>query len=226
MCEIQVYQEDAQKFLESIPSASVDLVLTDPAYESMEKHRSRGTTTRLKKSKGSSNPWFTIFKNDQFPELFKQMYRVLKKDTHFYMFSNQDTMWDVKPMADAAGFKFHKVLVWDKVNIGMGYHYRARHELILFFSKGKRALNDRSTPDVLPFKRVYRGYPTEKPVPLLEVLVRMSTNPGETVVDPFMGSGSSGEACMNLGRNYLGCDISDDALAVARKRLFTVKEEK
>jgi len=84
---------DAVEWLREIPSASVDLVITDPPYESLEKHRAVGTTTRLKHSKASSNDWFEIFPNDRFEELFTEIYRVLKKDRHFYLFCDQETMF-------------------------------------------------------------------------------------------------------------------------------------
>ncbi len=150
-------QLDAVDWLRSLPSESVDLAVTDPAYESLEKYRDVGTTTRLKVSKGSSNEWFPIFPNSRFPALFAQLFRVLKRNTHFYMYCDQETMFVAKPMAEAAGFKFWKPLIFDKVAIGMGYHYRARYELILFFEKGKRKLNDLGVADVIECKRV-RGW--------------------------------------------------------------------
>lgn len=110
----QVRHADAIALLESLPSTSVDLLVTDPAYESLEKHRAIGTTTRLKHSKSSSNDWFTIFPNRRFPDFFREAYRVLKKNTHLYVFSDQETMFVIKPIAEAAGFKFWKPLVWDK----------------------------------------------------------------------------------------------------------------
>src|SRR5678815_4433588 len=71
---------DAVEWLRTLPSASVDLVVTDPPYESLEKHRAIGTTTRLKHSKASSNDWFSIFPNSRFPEFFAEAYRVLAKN--------------------------------------------------------------------------------------------------------------------------------------------------
>lgn len=208
---MNIYKNDAVSWLSTLAEASVDLVITDPPYESLEKHRKIGTTTRLKVSKSSSNQWFDIFPNSRFEELLTEVYRVLKKNSHFYLFCDQETMFAIKPIAEKVGFKFWKPLVWDKVCIGMGYHYRARHEYILFFEKGKRKLNDLSMPDILKFKRVYRGYPTEKPVPLLESLIIQSSVEGELVIDPFFGSGSTLIAANNLGRVFKGCDISDNA---------------
>lgn len=70
---------DAVARLKTLPRDSVDLFITDPPYESLEKHRSIGTTTRLKNSKSSSNKWFEIFPNSRFEELLTEVYRVLKK---------------------------------------------------------------------------------------------------------------------------------------------------
>lgn len=210
---------DAVAWLQSLPSASVDLVITDPPYESLEKHRAVGTTTRLKRSKASSNDWFTIFPNQRFEELFAEVYRVLKKNSHFYLFCDPETMFVAKPLAEAAGFKFWKPLIWDKKRIGMGYHYRARYECILFFEKGKRRLTNLGTSDIIEAPRVHNGYPTEKPVGVGEVLVAQSSQPGNLVIDPFMGSGTFGVAAIQAGRNFAGTDVSGDAIRITTSRL-------
>jgi site-specific DNA-methyltransferase (adenine-specific) len=214
-----VYEHDAVEWLRTLPAESVDLLVTDPPYESLEKHRAIGTTTRLKHSKASSNDWFRIFPNTRFPDFFREAYRVLARDRHFYLFSDAETMFVVKPLAEAAGFKFWKPLVWDKVLLGMGYHYRCRYEFILFFEKGKRRILDLSIADVISHPRVRGGYPTEKPAALSEVLIRQSTSPGEIVADPFMGSGSAGVAALSLGRRFVGTDISPNALELSIERL-------
>lgn len=215
---------DAVNFLAGLPNESVDLCVTDPAYESLEKHRAVGTTTRLKVSDASSNAWFPIFPNERFGELFRELFRILKKNSHAYVLCDQETMFVAKPLAERAGFKFWKGIVWDKVLLGMGYHYRARHEMILFLEKGKRNLKDLSIPDVLLVKRVNRkgAFPTEKPVELLKILVSQSSESGELVVDPFCGSGSTGIASLDLGRRFLGSDISELAFKTASERLATM----
>src|SRR5215510_2778821 len=81
---------DAVVWLRELLSESVDVVVTDPAYESLEKHRAIGTTTRLKHSKASSNDWFKIFPNARFGELFQEVYRVLKRNTHLYLFCDPE----------------------------------------------------------------------------------------------------------------------------------------
>lgn len=212
-------EEDAFEWLERRPSKSLDLIVTDPPYESLEKHRAKGTTTRLKVSDGSSNEWFSTIPNARLPELFQQLYRVLRDDRHCYFICDQETMFVAKPAAEAAGFKFWKPLIWDKVTIGMGYHYRARYEVILFLEKGKRKLNDLGIPDILTAKRVRVGYPTEKPVELLRTLIRQSATRGEIVCDPFSGSGSTGEAALEEGCAFAGCDVSRKALEFTAGRL-------
>ncbi|HFK5794001.1 MULTISPECIES: DNA-methyltransferase [Enterobacter] len=210
---------DAVEWLKTLPTGSVDLFVTDPPYESLEKHRKVGTTTRLKVSKSSSNEWFSIFPNHRFGELLTEMYRVLKNNRHAYIFCDQETMFHLKPVAEDVGFKFWKPIVWNKMSIGMGYHYRAKYEFVLFFEKGKRKLNNLGIPDILEAKRVARGYPTEKPVDLMKILIEQSTIQGESVCDPFFGSGAVLIAASELGRTCLGTDISPSAHSYLKNRL-------
>jgi len=215
---MNLFQEDAVSWLKTLPTGSVDLLITDPPYESLEKHRKIGTTTRLKVSKSSSNEWFDIFPNERFESLLTEIYRVLKKNSHFYIFCDQETMFHLKPIGEQVGFKFWKPIVWNKMAIGMGYHYRAKYEFILFFEKGKRKLKDLGLPDILESKRIRNGYPTEKPVSLIEILIKQSSEEGCIVVDPFFGSGSTLIAAKNLNRLAIGCDISDSAHNYLKKR--------
>lgn len=262
--EFVLHTGDALTWLRRLPSERADLILTDPPYESLEKHRARGTTTRLggaasraapdggtttttrlggaagrqgdtlgrqgaaslpRTPRTHNNVWFKIIPNEAFPSLFAEFYRVLAKDSHLYFFCDSETMFVVKPMAEAAGFRFWKPLVWDKVQIGMGYHYRCRYEFILFFEKGKRSLNDFSVPDVLEHARVRGGYPTEKPVELARTLIEQSTSRGELVLDPFAGSGAFGEAALRAGRRFAGCDLNSSATLLQRARLKELGRE-
>lgn len=230
----QLFHGDALALMRSLPDASIDLIDTDTAYESLEKHRAVGTTTRLKKSAASSNEWFEIFRNDRFPEFFAEAYRILKKNTHLYFFCDGDTARVATPIAEAAGFKFWNDIIWvkskgevssdklesDDLRIGMGYHYRKTKEFVLFFEKGKKKVNDLSISDVQPFPPVRDGYPTEKPMGLHKVLISQSTQPGEIVLDPFMGSGSAGNAALRMGRKFIGGDLKEEAVNLARRKLL------
>jgi site-specific DNA-methyltransferase (adenine-specific) len=160
-----------------------------------------------------------VFPNARFGELFDEVFRVLKRDTHFYLFCDAETMFVAKPEAERAGFRFWKPLVWDKKTIGMGYHYRARYEFILFFEKGKRKLNDLGIADVISVPRIHRGYPAEKPPAVSEILVKQSSERGDIVADPFMGSGSVGVAALRQRRRFVGTDLNPEAVRLTAERL-------
>lgn len=221
-------QGDAFEWLKSLRDESVDLVITDPPYESLEKHRSTGTTTRLSKSKASSNEWFEVIPNDRLYELCSQLYRVLKRRTHCYIFCDDETSDILKYVGTQAGFYCWKRLVWDKQAIGMGYHYRAQYEFILFFEKGRtpwrpepgkifhgtRQLAHRGIPDIIPVKRIKSedAYPTEKPSKLIDILLTNSSEEGDLVIDPFMGSCVTGDVALHNSRYFWGCDISPNSI--------------
>lgn len=219
-----IFLKDTFDWLKTLDDASVDLIVTDPAYSSLEKHRAKGTTTRLKVSDGSSNEWFAVIGNDRLPELMRECYRVLKQDRHCYVFTDPETLFHLKPAAEEAGFEFRRIIVWDKVLIGMGYGYRRRTEFVLFLLKGKRRVADLGISDLLTCKRVSNGYPTEKPVELIETFIKQSAKPGELVIDPFLGSGSTGVAALRHGCRFAGCDISPKSIATAMPRLVAEDE--
>lgn len=222
----EIFKEDATSFMRRLPDESIDLIVTDPPYASLDKHRAIGTTTRLHADKGSG-AWFPTLPNTYFRHWFREAYRVLAKNAHLYVFCDQETAFGdgvrgegqhgLVTYAREEDFHFWKALIWDKQKIGMGYHYRARHEFILFFEKGKRKLNDLGVPDVLSFPRVKGKYPTEKPVDLLRLLIRQSSQKGDVVLDPFMGSGSTGIAALLEERHFIGCDVEDNAIELAEE---------
>lgn len=213
---IDLRKADACDLLMSLAPRSVDCIITDPAYDTLEEHREHGSTARL------TTEWFEVFDRDRYPALFGLMARALKTNGHLYVFCDPPTMFLLKPIAESAGFRLRKPIIWDKVSIGMGYSYRSRYEVILFFDLGEsRALTDKGVPDILTFKAL-RGaglYPTQKPTALIDVFVRQSAIPGELVVDPFMGSGVVGESAVSAGCSFLGGDVSDKALRRAAARL-------
>ncbi len=212
---MDIYQEDALTWLKKKPAESVDLIVTDPPYESLEEHRGKGVHKRLQK-------WFPIIKTENFIEIFREFYRVLKKNTHCYVFCDHKMMFLFKPMGEMAGFTFWKPLIWNKCRTGMGYHYRASYEVILFFEKGKRNLSNWAVRDVFSVLPDGCSYPTQKPEELLRELIRNSSEQGELVIDPFMGSGSTGLAALMTYRKFAGTDISPEAYALTYKRMSEI----
>ena len=217
---------DAVQWLRRLDSESVDCAFTDPAYESLEKHRAIGTTTRLK-------DWFEIFRNVRYLDLMVEMYRVLRNNRHCYVMSDEETLYTLRPAAEEAGFKWWKAVVWDKETIGNGYHYRNCHEFVVFLEKGKRPLRDRTTvrsvvsPSTVPGTKPIRGtkkYPTQKPVPLIRHFLHQSVEPGMVVIDPFMGSGSTMLAGIKEGCEVWGTDIGKRSIEFARRQLVNIPE--
>jgi len=200
------------EWLRQFADESVNSIITDPAYESLNRHRAIGTTTRLK------DRWFDTIPNELYWPLAVEWRRILKRDGHLYLFGDAETTMDVaNPALLAAGWdpQLRRLLTWDRELLGMGYWYRRQTEHILFWQKGKgRTVPDRSIRDLLRVRQVRGGYPTEKPPELAEVFIRQSTQPGDLVVDCFAGSGSTGVAALRNGRHFLGCDVSPEALAL------------
>ena len=212
---------DAFELLRSLPDESVDLVITDPPYESLELHRSRGTTTRL------TTNWFATVANDRLPELLDSVFRVLRPNRHFYLFCDEVTADVIKHQQGlgaqrqpnggrrcASGLIYWKALIWAKTTLdgakirgGTGYHYRASCERVLFFEKGKRMLADLGIPDVLLAPRSGVSGPAAKPAQLVATLISQSSAKGDLVVDPFAGTGVVGVKARELGRRFLLGDI-------------------
>jgi site-specific DNA-methyltransferase (adenine-specific) len=147
--------------------------------------------------------------------------QLLKRNAHCYVMADGEYMPILLNWAREGElcFNYSKPLVWDKVNQGMGYHWRGRHEYIVMLEKGKRRLNDLGKADVLVHKRVNKGYPTEKPFSLVEEIILNSTQPGEWVLDPFAGSGTTGVACVRTGRRFVGIEIEPKYWEIAVRRV-------
>jgi len=218
----------------------IDLVVTDPAYESMMKWQGIGTTARMGMGKANSgsgdlkNKWFGIFSNDDLPDLVQEIHRLLKPERHSYIMCDFETLRYLYNFAITERvFKPQKVsgvvvepckpLIWDKGIAGTGYTYRTVYEFIFMLWKGKkRRLNDLSIQDILRFKKPWgneRIFPTQKPVELFDLLIEQSTQQGETVLDAFLGSGTAGISCVRTGRNFIGIEIDPDNYEIAKRRI-------
>jgi site-specific DNA-methyltransferase (adenine-specific) len=121
-------------------------------------------------------------------------------------------------------FVVKNVLIWDKGTPGMGdveANWGFSYEAIVYAKKGRRPIPHRRS-SILTIDRTPSNqhiHPTQKPVALLEILIRMSTDPGDLVVDPFAGSGSTIVAAERLGRRGIGIELSETFAARANERL-------
>ena len=217
----RIEQSDCLDFLAGIPDQSVDCIVTDPAYSGMNQHMQFGHGRIVGRYGDPGNSkWFQEFRDDQqsFARLLDECWRVLRPDRHIYVMFDSFSLLSLGALM-RDHFKVKGVIVWDKVNIGMGHYFRRRHELVVFACKGNRRLSRRDLSDVWRIKRLHRAaYPTQKPVELFSRMLRGSVEPGMAVCDPFAGSGSAAVAALAAGCSFLGSDISATAVALSSHR--------
>jgi site-specific DNA-methyltransferase (adenine-specific) len=121
---------------------------------------------------------------------------------------------------EAAGWRWNNTLVWDKGYAGLGAGFRAQHELIIVASNGAPEWHSYDFGNVLKATRLTRtDHPHQKPIELFEPLFRTCAPKGTLVLDPFMGSGTTGTACVNTERNFIGIEIDPGYFAIAKKRI-------
>ncbi len=213
---------DCLEVMKGIPDKSVDLILTDPPYRVISggnKHKDgvgwRGSI--LEKNDGK------IFKyNDiRFEEWIPEVYRVLKDGSHFYTMTNTINLENMLRICRESGFGLHNVLIWKKNNQVLNRWYMKSVEYILFlYKKPAKKINIVGTSQVLEFPNPRnKKHPTEKPVELMEIMIKNSTQEGETVLDLFAGSGTTGVACKNTNRNYILIEKEPEYIEIIKKRL-------
>lgn len=240
MTDHEVYHGDCFERLAALPDRSVDLILTDPPYG----HRNNdgdliarwesvfGGSPAREEARPIDNDGEEA--NELVRRMFAEAARVLKPgscccccccgggpDPQFARWS----LWMGEPL------NFVQMVVWDKGPMGMGHRYRRSYEVMLVGTRkgGKMPWYDESKkieniirPGDYGIRKIIPSaeqHPTQKPVALFELFVRLHTKPGDLVVDPFCGSGSSGVAAKKLGRRWLGCDTDERWVKMARERL-------
>ena len=127
----------------------------------------------------------------------------------------------------SSGFIFVKSIIWNKGTKIMGRLYMGQYEHILFFRKPKfKKINECGTSDVLEIKykktRDKEGniiHPSEKPVELMKILIKNSTDKNDLVLDFTMGVGSTGLACKELNRRFIGIELDEKYFDIAIKRI-------
>ncbi len=133
--------------------------------------------------------------------------------------------WRMTPLLataiEAAGLRFQSMPVWDKQAAGLGTGFRAQHECILHFSIDTPRYHSKSYGNVIRAPRMPsdRDHPTEKPISVMAVLIDVQTEPGTLVLDPFMGSGSTGVAAVRTGRRFVGIEHDPAHFETACRRL-------
>lgn len=149
------------------------------------------------------------------------IYRALKPDADAYFMTNDKNILLAGNAFVGAGFKFHNMLGWNKGAVTPNRWYMKHIEFVLYMWKGKaRAIHDKGSKQMYDAPRPKLGlHPTEKPVDLMAYYIRNSSNQGDLVLDPFMGSGSTMLAAAQNGRRGLGIEIDRTHFETACARL-------
>jgi len=205
----------------------IKCVLTDPPYGVNYRSRHATTPEGLRWVKDVANDLDLTGALGLFQDVMDVVLPKCADEAELYVFTRWDIVgdWiDAVRSLSRHGFKYKMMLIWNKMEPGTGdidSNWGCGHELILYAKKGLRKVPYRRS-GVLNYEKVPPSkiiHPTEKPVPLLEELLKISTNPGDLVVDPFSGSGSSSKAAQQLGLNSIGIELDADHVRHSRNRL-------
>ena len=226
MSDIKLYNGDCLELMKLIPDKSIDLILTDPPYKITARGNGGNSGGMFQKKEVNNGKVFKV--NDlEIEDWLPEFYRVLKDGTHCYIMTNNKNITHYLSVIDSSLFHFIKNLIWVKDNKIMGQTYMSQFEYVIMLRKGKhKRINDCGQSDVLqiPNKKMknLEGktiHDTEKPVKLNEILIANSSNEGETVLDPFMGVGSCGVACINTNRNFIGIELDEGYYNIAKEKI-------
>ena len=225
--------------MKEIPDNSIDLVVTDCPYRIVSggctniprKDEPRGIFNRRSTFTQKNSKSGKLFDcNDiKFEQWLPDVYRVLKEESHCYIMINARNLKNLQVQSEKAGFKFQQLLVWNKGNATPNRYYLNACEFILMLRKGKaKNINNMGTKSILSIPNIRGGksHPTEKPVELMKIFIENSSNEGDTVLDPFMGSCPTGEACANTNRYFIGMELDEKYFNIAQKRINTKLERK
>lgn len=209
-----VINEDCMQGIEDLKNESIDMVITDPPYSTPVI-----TSFGRKKFKNLADLSVQEF---YFKEMKKKLEKKLKIDAPVFIFCD-DKFY---PILFASFYDWQNIglLIWDKNKIGMGKPVRKRHELIFYANQTFREFTPfegcTHLPSVLNFKHdTEKIHGAQKPVDLLQMLIKGFTNEGDTVLDLFGGSGSTGKACQNTNRSFIGFELNNEISSASIERL-------
>jgi len=198
---VTLHLGDCLEVMKSIPDKSVDAVITDPPYGIGEDGGACRTRGRAGYSKHEKKDWDKQRPNKEYFDL------MLNK-------SHNQIIWGGNYFADYLPAKM-RWLYWRKL---MGGDFSDGELAWTSFDKSMREFT--KCP-----KGIDKQHPTQKPVELIKWCIEMSTSEGDTILDPFMGSGTTGVACVQTGRNFIGIEIDPTYFAIAEKRIKDAQQQ-
>lgn len=216
-----LYLGDAMSIMPTLPKS--DLAISDVPYALTTGGVSKSSKTMsgIFAAHNYANDGQLIMATVPFPEMMTAIHAALKVDADCYVMANDKNVHPLTSAALAAGFQFHNLLVWDKVTPIANRWYMKNLEFTLYLWKGRaRTINNPSSKQLIRggIDKV-SGHPTEKPVYLMAEYILNSSKRGETVLDPFMGSGTTGVAAVQAGRKFVGLEIDETYFDLACDRI-------
>ena len=213
--EHHVSSADAIAWLKALPAGLADLVVLDPGVPGRAARRAAATTARSRANKASP-PSTPAFPAERLPLLLFEVQRVLAPTGLAWWVTESAPMFQLSRLADRLGFAVGAPMVWDRGD-GPG----ARLAFVLPLSR----LRPRSPgPELVQVPApLDPPWPGTLPQVLCDALIEAATEPGQRVVDPFMGSGAIGVAALSRGCRYFGCDVLPAAVELAGPRFLALQ---
>lgn len=224
--------QDCLEFLKSLPDKSVELVLIDPPYGISQTDRfSTGGDPRFHNVNLYFGDWDNTF--DCMEDVVKECYRVLKPSGTFISFYDIWKISELKSFMVDAKFKQLRFIEWIKTNPvpiqSKNNYLNSAREVAVVGVKGTCPTFNSSYDNGVYQYGVYHGkdrfHTTQKPVELIEELIKKHSNAGDTVLDCFSGSGTTAIACMKTGRKFVGCELDDTYYAKSIDRINKLKKD-
>lgn len=208
-----VYQGDCIELLKSLPSNSIDSVITDPPYNINLKPQ-RGLTDSIQNDDMSEEEFTSFLEN-----VFTEINRVLKEDSFLIIFTGWSTIPLFRNVLDKL-FTLKSMPIWVKNNFGIGYYTRPQYEPCFLYLKGSPKPLEKPVSDVWHFNRLLAPeHSCQKPVKMMRFIVKTFTKENDIVLDPFAGSGSTIVACKQTNRRWVGAELEGKYIGLINKQL-------
>lgn len=234
--EPQLIKGDCLVALKEIEEGSVDLILTDPPYNLGLFMQNRETNLKAMRDNYFGAAGWDDYDFEQWVSsmdmFFSEAARFMRKGGSMVVFMAVIKVETLIGLAQKNGFYYKTTGTWHKLNPmprNMNLHFINSTESWVYFTYGTRtgtfnnegrAVHDHIETSVTPMsERTYGKHPTQKPVALMSHFVELLSNPGDLVLDPFMGSGSSGVAALAAGRRFCGIEVDNTYFDIAVKRM-------
>jgi DNA modification methylase len=207
-------QGDCLEVLPKLESGSIDAVVTDPPWKDYQ-------TGRYDATKWHAPVGYLK------PEMYaSELFRVLRSNTACLLWCGWECFERHADALRQVGFTIKNCVVWAKPNHTAGDlagNFGYQHEMAVFAVKGRWRRHGKRDTNLWQeshlFSRARREHPTEKPIGLMRRSVDNCCPPGGIVIDPFMGSGTTGLACLETGCKFLGIEIDPTYCAIAKERI-------